>query len=92
VLTNEAATFDKWRLAPGEAVGDELRARPCESTTRSAPSRPFAGSRLAPGLLETLANNKQYDLPQHVFEVGGRVFRGFRGRDRAREERTLRRR
>jgi phenylalanyl-tRNA synthetase beta chain len=44
---------------------------------------------LLPGLLETLAINKQYDLPQYLFEVGDCCFVDAARETGAREERFV---
>lgn len=70
VLSNEAATFDKWRLPPGDPIGDGLRARAVRIENPISTEQTLCRVALLPGLLETLGNNKQHDLPQHVFEIG----------------------
>ncbi len=44
---------------------------------------------LLPGLLETLAGNKQYDLPQQLFEVGDCCFVDPDAETGAQDERTV---
>lgn len=62
VLTNEQSAFEKWGL-PADA-----RAVRIENPISS--EQTIARVSLLPGLLETLAINRQYELPQRIFEVG----------------------
>jgi phenylalanyl-tRNA synthetase beta chain len=87
VLTSEAATFDKWRLSPGNAVGDALRARAVRIENPISVEQTMCRVSLLPGLLETLAINKQYDLPQHLFEIGDCSYVDPAAETGAREER-----
>ncbi|MEW6252506.1 MAG: hypothetical protein AB1716_17860 [Planctomycetota bacterium] len=89
VLTNEPATFDKWRLPPGEPLGDELRGRAVRIANPISTEQTIVRVSLLPGLLETLANNKQYDLPQHIFELGDVSFVDPAAETGAREERYV---
>lgn len=65
-LTSEAAAFDKWGLP------HDPRAVKIENPISS--EQTMCRVSLLPGLIETLAINKQYDLPQHLFEVGDCCF------------------
>ncbi len=69
-LTSEPATFDKWRLHAGSAVCDQQRASAVLIENPISSEQTMCRISLLPGLLETLAINKQYDLPQMLFEVG----------------------
>jgi phenylalanyl-tRNA synthetase beta chain len=81
VLTSEPAAFAKWRLPPDpRAVQIENPISTEQTTCRVS---------LLPGLLETLAINKQYDLPQYLFEVGDCCFVDAAAETGAREERFL---
>lgn len=62
VLSNEQSAFERWRLPADE------RAVRIENPISS--EQTIARVSLLPGLLETLAINKQYELPQRIFEVG----------------------
>jgi phenylalanyl-tRNA synthetase beta chain len=80
-LTSEAAAFRKWRLE------DDSRAVRIENPI--SVEQTICRVNLLPGLLETLAINKQYDLPQQLFEVGDCCFLDEQAETGAREERTL---
>lgn len=62
VLTNEAEAFAKWGWPP------DARAVRIENPISS--EQTICRVSLLPGLLGTLAINKQYDLPQQIFEIG----------------------
>ncbi len=66
VLTSEPAAFEKWRqpVHPQRVIIEN----PISS------EQTMCRVSLLPGMLETLAINKQYDLPQHLFEVGDCCF------------------
>jgi phenylalanyl-tRNA synthetase beta chain len=81
VLTSEAAAFEKWRVEP------DARAVRIENPISS--EQTICRVNLLPGLLETLAINKQYDLPQHLFEVGDCCFVDPETETGAREERFV---
>lgn len=61
-LTSEPAAFEKWNQPPHPRVVRIANPISSEQT--------ICRVSLWPGLLETLSINKQYDLPQHIFEIG----------------------
>ncbi|MFO0838296.1 MAG: phenylalanine--tRNA ligase subunit beta [Phycisphaerae bacterium] len=61
-LTSEPAAFAKWSVPSDERA---VRIENPISTEQT-----ICRVSLLPGILETLAINKQYDLPQRLFEVG----------------------
>jgi phenylalanyl-tRNA synthetase beta chain len=65
-LANEETAFDKWGLSHDE------RAARIENPISS--EQTMCRVSLLPGIVETLTINKQYDLPQHLFEVGDCCF------------------
>ena len=79
VLTSEAAAFGKWRQPPHPRVVRIDNPISVEQT--------ICRVSLLPGLLEVLAVNKQYDLPQQIFEVGDCCFCDESAETGAREER-----
>ena len=79
VLSSEPAAFGKWRIEP------EPRAVRIDNPIST--EQTICRVSLLPGLLETLAINKQYDLPQHLFEVGDCCFCDESRETGAREER-----
>jgi phenylalanyl-tRNA synthetase beta chain len=81
VLTSEPAAFGKWRIEP------DPRAVKIENPIST--EQTICRVSLLPGLLETLAANKQYDLPQHLFEVGDCCFVDPQAETGAREERLV---
>lgn len=81
VLTSEAAAFAKWGV---EADPRAVRIENPISTEQT-----MCRVSIRPGLLETLAINKQYDLPQYLFEVGDCCFTEGTEETGAREERFL---
>ena len=81
VLSNETAAFTKWRLEPD--------ARAVKIANPISVEQTMCRLSLLPGLLETLAINKQYDLPQHLFEVGDCCFVDADAETGAREERFV---
>ena len=78
-LTSEPAAFDRWR------VPHDPRAVQIEHPI--SVEQTICRVSLLPGLLETLAINKQYDLPQHLFEIGDCCFLDETVETGAREER-----
>ncbi len=62
VLTSAEAAFDKWRLPADERA--VLIDNPIST------EQTMCRVSLLPGALETLAINKQHELPQQIFEVG----------------------
>ncbi|MFQ5805556.1 MAG: phenylalanine--tRNA ligase subunit beta [Phycisphaerae bacterium] len=81
VLTSEPAAFEKWRIEP------DPRAVKIENPIST--EQTICRVSLLPGLLETLAGNKQYDLPQYLFEVGDCCFCDASAETGAREERFV---
>jgi len=81
VLTSEPAAFEKWRLEPDPRVVRIQNPISSEQT--------ICRVSLLPGLLETLATNKQYDLPQYIFEVGDCCFCDESAETGAREQRFV---
>jgi phenylalanyl-tRNA synthetase beta chain len=81
VLSSELAAFGRWRVEP------DPRAVKIENPIST--EQTICRVSLLPGLLETLAINKQYDLPQHLFEVGDCCFVDPEAETGAREERFL---
>ena len=79
VLSSEPAAFAKWRIEPDPRMVIIDNPISTEQT--------ICRVNLLPGLLETLAINKQYDLPQHLFEVGDCSFCDDAAETGAREER-----
>ena len=79
VLTCEAAAYEKWNLP----VRDDRVIIENPISTEQTMCR----TSVLPGMLETLAINKQYDLPQHLFEVGDCSFFVPEEETGAREER-----
>ena len=80
-LTNEASAFDKW------GVPHDPRAVKIENPISS--EQTICRVSLLPGIVETLTINKQYDLPQHLFEVGDCSFVDPASETGAREERFV---
>ncbi len=79
VLTSEPAAFGKARVAPDPRAVQIENPISVEQT--------ICRVSLVPGILETLAINKQYDLPQQLFEVGDCCFVDAASETGAREER-----
>lgn len=95
VLSNEAA-FEKWRLPGGTDVSpggtpaaDAWRARAVQIANPISTEQTICRVSLLPGLLDTLAINKQYELPQQIFEVGDCCFVDPAAETGAREERYV---
>lgn len=80
VLTSAPAACEKWRLPAGDPRA-VLIANPISS------EQTMCRVSLLPGLMETLAINKQYDLPQQIFEVGDCCFVDTAVETGAREDR-----
>lgn len=78
-LTNEASAFERW------GVPHDERAVKIENPISS--EQTICRVSLLPGILETLTINKQYELPQHLFEVGDCCFVDEAAETGAREER-----
>lgn len=81
VLTSVPAAFEKWRVPPD--------ARAVQIDNPISTEQTMCRVSLLPGLLETLAINKQYDLPQYLFEVGDCCFVDAAAETGAREERYV---
>lgn len=81
VLTSEPAAFGKWRTEPDP--------RAVQIDNPISTEQTICRVALLPGLLETLAINKQYDLPQQLFEVGDCCFVDPAAETGAREERLV---
>jgi phenylalanyl-tRNA synthetase beta chain len=81
VLTSEPAAFGKWRLPPDDRAVQLANPISTEQT--------MCRVSLLPGLMETLAINKQYDLPQHLFEVGDCCYVNAQSETGAGEERFV---
>ncbi|MBI5863679.1 MAG: phenylalanine--tRNA ligase subunit beta [Planctomycetes bacterium] len=80
-LTSEAAAFDEW------GVPHDPRTVRIENPISS--EQTICRVSLLPGLVDTLAINKQYDLPQHLFEVGDCSFLDPEAETGAREDRYV---
>ncbi|MCA9242702.1 MAG: phenylalanine--tRNA ligase subunit beta [Phycisphaerales bacterium] len=78
-LTSEPAAFEKWRVEPDPATVRIENPISVEQT--------IARVGLLPGILETMAINRQYDLPQKLFEVGDCCFVDADAETGARERR-----
>lgn len=81
VLLNEEGAFDRWNLPVDE------RAVRIEHPISS--EQTIARVSLLPGVLHTLSINKQYELPQRLFEVGDVAFVDSAAETGAREQRRL---
>ncbi len=88
-LTSEPASFDRWLLPAGEPSADALRAQAVRIDNPISVEQTICRVSLLPGLLETLAINKQYDLPQQIFEVGDVALVDAAVETGAREERYV---
>lgn len=80
-LTSEPAAFEKWSVEP-----DPWTVRIANPISVA---QTICRVSLLPGILETLAMNKQYDLPQRLFEVGDVCLADDSAETGAREERHL---
>lgn len=80
-LTSEAAAFERW--------GVEADARAVRIEHPISSEQTMGRMSLLPGLMETLSINKQYELPQYLFEVGDCTFVDDAVETGAREERFL---
>ena len=81
VLTNEPAAFGKWRI--------DIDPRVVRIENPISTEQTIGRVSLLPGLLETLAINKQHDLPQAIFEVGDCTYFDESVETGAREERMV---
>ncbi len=88
-LSDEASTFDKWRLAEGDSIGDALRASAVKLANPISSEQTMCRISLLPGIIATLADNKEHDLPQQLFEVGDVCVVDREVETGAREERTI---
>ncbi|MBL8877495.1 MAG: phenylalanine--tRNA ligase subunit beta [Phycisphaerales bacterium] len=81
VLLNEDAAFSRWNL-PVDPCAVRIE-HPISS------EQTIARVSLLPGLLHTLSINKQYELPQRIFEVGDVSFADAGVETGAREQRRV---
>ncbi|TWT43754.1 Phenylalanine--tRNA ligase beta subunit [Phycisphaerae bacterium RAS1] len=81
VLSNEKQAFERWKLPVDERAVKIENPISVEQT--------ICRVSLLPGLLETLSINKQYELPQQIFEVGDCCFVDPASETGAREERIV---
>ncbi len=81
VLTSGSAAFERW--------GAEPDPRAVQIDNPISVEQTMCRVSMLPGLLETLAINKQYDLPQYLFEVGDCCFVDEAVETGAREERYI---
>lgn len=81
VLTSEPAAFGRWGLP--------VDPRAVRIANPISTEQTICRVSLLPGLLETLAINKQYDLPQQLFEVGDVCLADADAETGAREERLV---
>lgn len=88
-LLNATAEFQKWRLLPGDPQADEWLARAVQIENPISSEQTHARFSLLPGILGTFALNKQYDLPQQLFEVGDCCFVDAAAETGAREDRFV---
>lgn len=89
VLTSEPAAFDRWRLGGDSEFGADLRQRLVRIENPISSEQTVGRISLLPGLLETLALNRQHDLPQQIFEVGDVCTLDPAAETGAREERCV---
>lgn len=80
-LSNETLSFDRF------GIPHDPRAVRIENPISS--EQTICRISLLPGILETLAINKQYELPQHLFEVGDCSFVDADAETGAREDRYV---
>ncbi|MGE0482318.1 MAG: phenylalanine--tRNA ligase subunit beta [Phycisphaerae bacterium] len=80
-LTSAPAAFERWRR--------DADARAVQIENPISVEQTMLRVSLLPGLLETLAINKQYDLPQQIFEIGDCSFVDPTVETGAREERYV---
>jgi phenylalanyl-tRNA synthetase beta chain len=88
-LHNAPAEFARWRLEPGDPQADAWLARTVQIENPISAEQTHGRFSLLPGILGTLAMNKQYDLPQHLFEVGDCCFVDAAAETGAREDRFV---
>ena len=81
VLSSEVSSFTKWRIEPHPNAVQIANPISTEQT--------ICRVSILPGLMDTLAINKQYDLPQYLFETGDCSFFDPDAETGAREERFL---
>jgi phenylalanyl-tRNA synthetase beta chain len=81
VLSSDMAAFSRWRLPPDPRA---VRIANPISTEQT-----LCRVSVLPGLLETLAINRQHDLPQSIFEVGDCCLVDPETETGAREERMV---
>lgn len=80
-LSNETVSFDRW-----DAPHDPRCVR---IENPISVEQTICRMSLLPGVLDILARNRQYELPQHVFEVGDCCFVDDTAETGAREERYV---
>lgn len=68
-LGNDAA-LQALRLTPGNPHADALLTKAVRIANPISVEQTICRVSLMPGLLHTLSINKQYELPQHIFEIG----------------------
>lgn len=90
-LSSAPAAFERWRLKVVSGGAAEARpdARAVQIENPISVEQTMLRVSLLPGLLETLAINKQYDLPQQIFEIGDCTFCDPTVETGAREERHV---
>ncbi|MBN1336450.1 MAG: phenylalanine--tRNA ligase subunit beta [Deltaproteobacteria bacterium] len=81
VLTSEEAAFRRWGLPD-----DDRRVRIANPISTE---QTICRVSLLPGLMETLGQNRQHDLPQSIFEVGDACFLDAEAETGAREARLV---
>lgn len=69
-LNNATEVLHKWRLQPDEPSAQSWMAQAVRIENPISSEQTHGRASLLPGILETLSINKQYELPQHLFEVG----------------------
>lgn len=89
VLTSEPAAFTKWRMTGDDPLTQQVLPRAVRIENPISTEQTIARLSLLPGLLETLALNKEHDLPQQIFEVGDVCFLDPTVETGAREERCV---
>ncbi len=80
-LTSEKAAYERWGVEPDP--------RRVQIENPISVEQTICRTTLLPGLLETLSINKQYELPQQIFEVGDCSFVDETAETGAREERFV---
>ncbi|MFN0138185.1 MAG: hypothetical protein ACKVS9_18935 [Phycisphaerae bacterium] len=88
-LNNATAVAEKWGLSPGDPAAEAWLSRAVQIENPISSEQTHCRASLLPGILETLAINKQYELPQNLFEVGDCSFVDAAVETGAREERYV---